>query len=124
MQTGNQFVALQNGRHELMLKSFASSVDDLAASAELALQAGVSKVLVEKPGALHLGELEQLEATAAARSASVSIAYNRRYYASVRAARERIAADGGVGHRERCNENGPGGRVSTGAVESRNSETE
>lgn len=60
------------------------------------LEYGVKRILVEKPGALHLAQIEGLRALAAARRAEVLIGYNRRYYSSARAVRELAAADGGI----------------------------
>jgi predicted dehydrogenase len=71
-------------------------VEQLAPAAEALIGAGTRRILLEKPGGLHLGELQSLGAKARATGAEVWIAYNRRFYASVRKAREWIEADGGV----------------------------
>ncbi len=60
------------------------------------LKAGVRRILVEKPGALHKNQLLELRTLADRMGAEVFIAYNRRFYESVRAARKIIATDGGV----------------------------
>lgn len=60
------------------------------------LEYGVNNILVEKPGALHKNEFENLSNTAQRCSANVLIAYNRRFYASVVKAQEIIKQDGGV----------------------------
>lgn len=57
---------------------------------------GVKELLVEKPGGLNRSELEMVESSAKEANANVYIAYNRRYYASVRKAEEIITKDGGV----------------------------
>jgi len=72
----------------------AVTVDQLAKTACALLHAGVSRILLEKPGGLDSEELGTV--SAAAQGASVVIAYNRRQYASVRAARRMIDEDGGV----------------------------
>lgn len=74
----------------------AVDVPELAAVATEAIQAGSRAILLEKPGALSREELTHLIGVADAVGASVRIAYNRRYYASVLAAKERIASAGGV----------------------------
>lgn len=72
----------------------AVAVDQLAETACALLHAGVSRILLEKPGGLDSEELGTVNR--AAQGASVVIAYNRRQYASVRAARRMINEDGGV----------------------------
>ena len=52
--------------------------------------------MLEKPGALHLAQLEALYAASQAHGAQVWIAYNRRFYASVEKLCERVIADGGI----------------------------
>lgn len=59
-------------------------------------RAGCRLLLVEKPGALSAAELEQVEREVESAGASVYVAYNRRFYPSVDAARRVIAEDGGV----------------------------
>lgn len=60
------------------------------------LQYGVKKILVEKPGAVSLKEIEFLNREAQKTGAAVYIAYNRRFYASVQQAMQMIEKDGGV----------------------------
>ncbi len=60
------------------------------------LRLGVRDILVEKPAGLNTGQVAALNALAVEKSARVCVAYNRRFYASVRKAREMIEADGGV----------------------------
>jgi predicted dehydrogenase len=60
------------------------------------IDAGVKSILVEKPGALVRSELEKVLTASGQRGVSVSIAYNRRFHASTRAARKMIQEDGGV----------------------------
>lgn len=74
----------------------AVGVDELARSTEALLQRGIRRILVEKPAGLDAAEVGALAALAAARQAQVYVGYNRRFYASTRAARDIIAADGGV----------------------------
>ncbi|MDG2426883.1 MAG: Gfo/Idh/MocA family oxidoreductase [Acidimicrobiales bacterium] len=72
----------------------AVTVDQLAETACSLLRAGTSRILLEKPGGLGLGEINSVYK--AAENASVVVAYNRRQYASVWAARRAIEDDGGV----------------------------
>lgn len=68
----------------------------LAEVTALLARAGVRRLLVEKPAALDLAELDSLIDAAREFSADIRIGYNRRYLASVVAAREMIADDGGA----------------------------
>ncbi len=74
----------------------AVGVEALAATTMSLLQAGVRRILLEKPGALNCTEIKTLEAEARARGAEVIIAYNRRFFASTLAAQQMIKEDGGV----------------------------
>jgi len=74
----------------------AVSVEQLASVAEQLLDAGVKKILLEKPGALTVSELESVVHKAEQKQAEVFIAYNRRFYSSVMKAEELIREDGGV----------------------------
>jgi predicted dehydrogenase len=60
------------------------------------LRKGVKSVLVEKPGGLTSDDIQQTAVMAKNARAEVFVAYNRRFYASVKKAREIIEADGGV----------------------------
>ncbi len=72
----------------------AVSVDQLSETAGALLDTGVSRILLEKPGGLESAELVAIRERAG--SAEVSIAYNRRHYASTGEARRLIVRDGGV----------------------------
>jgi len=74
----------------------AVGVEGLAGAAIQLLDAGVRRVLLEKPGALHCSELQVLHEKAKSANAEVFIAYNRRMYASVLAAQKMIEEDGGI----------------------------
>ncbi|MCK7630238.1 gfo/Idh/MocA family oxidoreductase [Shewanella putrefaciens] len=60
------------------------------------IEAGVKKILVEKPGAISLTEIEHLYILSIKYSAEVFIAYNRRFFSSVLEAQNLIKLDGGV----------------------------
>lgn len=71
----------------------AVTVDQLAQTAGLLLDAGVRRLLLEKPAGLSAEEVRSVHRAAAGRR--VVVAYNRRHYSSVIAARTAIADDGG-----------------------------
>ncbi len=74
----------------------AVDVPGLEETTRVLLRRGVREILVEKPAALTPAGARALAADAARAQARVFVAYNRRFYASVRRAREIVAADGGV----------------------------
>lgn len=74
----------------------AVGVESLAKTATALIQAGVSQILLEKPGALDLAELVSLQDAANKVSAKVWVAYNRRYLSSTLAAEQIIKQDGGL----------------------------
>jgi predicted dehydrogenase len=74
----------------------ATSIDSLAAVTRQLLERGCEHILVEKPGGLFAHELEALRTLANEHGARVHVAYNRRFYPAVDAARAAIEADGGL----------------------------
>lgn len=74
----------------------ATPVHRLSAHAAQLLEAGAKQVLIEKPGALREPGIRELSRIASYRGAEVFIAYNRRFFTSVRKAREMIDEDGGL----------------------------
>jgi predicted dehydrogenase len=72
------------------------NAQNLAEVSAFLIQAGVRRLLVEKPAVLDLNELAQLQKVVAAQSADLRIAYNRRFMASALKASALIAEDGGV----------------------------
>ena len=74
----------------------AVNVDQLAQTALDLLGAGCTHVLLEKPGGVDAAEIERVAQQAEACGANVRVAYNRRFYASVLAAQNLVAEDGGV----------------------------
>lgn len=60
------------------------------------LEYGVKYILLEKPGVGEADEIYPLAALTREKKAKVLLAYNRRFYASVLAAKDIIDADGGV----------------------------
>ena len=67
----------------------------LASVTTTLVEAGVKRILVEKPAALDIAELDALCTAVHGAGAEVYLAYNRRYMASVLMADKLIAEDGG-----------------------------
>lgn len=61
-----------------------------------AIKHGIKFILSEKPGAIDKDEIVAVAQTAIKYSAKVYIAYNRRFYSSVKKAQEIIKKDGGI----------------------------
>lgn len=57
---------------------------------------GVTRILVEKPGAVTTEQLIELRKKAKEYNAKVFVAYNRRFYCSVRKLKEIVEKDGGI----------------------------
>ncbi len=74
----------------------AVGVEYLAEVSNSLICSGTKRILVEKPGGLHLNEIIELNAVADKYGASVFVGYNRRFYGAVRKARSLINEDGGV----------------------------
>ena len=74
----------------------AVNVVHLAEATTLAAQAGASRILVEKPAALDVEEVNGLVELAATTSTDIRVGYNRRFLSSVLAARQMIDEDGGA----------------------------
>lgn len=74
----------------------AVNFDQLAATTLLLLKKGVKRILVEKPAGLNYDEVSSVAEESIKQQAEVYVAYNRRFYASVIAAKEIIEQDGGV----------------------------
>ena len=58
--------------------------------------AGTKRILLEKPGALSLKDISYLNKLAKFKKAEILIGYNRRFYSSVKIARELIQKDNGA----------------------------
>jgi predicted dehydrogenase len=72
------------------------NVPDLYFHCRNILLKGFKRILLEKPGALTIEEVDDLRKIALEKKADVFVAYNRRYLESVREARKIISNDGGV----------------------------
>lgn len=93
---GGVELAATNGLLQAQAAIVAVNVDQLAPVTKQLITSGVKRILLEKPGGLNQAEIVVLDHLATARQAEVFVAYNRRFYASVRKARELLAADGGA----------------------------
>jgi predicted dehydrogenase len=74
----------------------AVDIPNLPRTTRALLEAGATSILVEKPAGLTSQEVQGIALDAAARHASVFVAYNRRFYASTNAARKMVDEDGGL----------------------------
>ncbi len=74
----------------------AVSFDQLSSVASILIKAGTRHILLEKPAALNLYDIEELNGLAEDKGAQVWVAYNRRFYASTALARKLIMDDGGA----------------------------
>ena len=95
--TGGLHAAIESGRLTNATSAIVSvGIEALAETSIALLKSGVTRLLIEKPGILHPSEIDSLREAATRASASVFIAYNRRFLSSVLRAREIIAEDGGL----------------------------
>jgi predicted dehydrogenase len=74
----------------------ATGVEALEETASLLIESGSRAILLEKPGAVDGAGIRRLARHAEAAKASVWVGFNRRYYASVAAARDMVREDGGL----------------------------
>ena len=73
----------------------AVSYDQLPAVASTLIRAGTKYILLEKPAALGISKIRELNSLAKLHGTQVLVAYNRRFYASTLLARKLIRDDGG-----------------------------
>jgi predicted dehydrogenase len=74
----------------------ATGIDQLCRVSTSLIEGGIKKLLVEKPGSIHLSELQELEKLRVINNAAIYIAFNRRFYWSVQQGLKLIEQDGGV----------------------------
>jgi len=74
----------------------ATGTEALKDTAVKLMQCGVNELLIEKPGAVSLDEVNELYEFSKRTTSKLFIAYNRRFYASVGRLKEMIKEDGGV----------------------------
>ena len=70
--------------------------EQLSKTSKELLEHGVKRILVEKPAGLTIDEIQELFELTLLNNAEVYVAYNRRFYSSVKSARKIIEEDGGV----------------------------
>lgn len=71
-------------------------VESLSDTTLLLIKSGVKNILIEKPGALKISALEEIQKQAEEKNVHVYIGYNRRFYKSVSEAKKMIQEDGGA----------------------------
>lgn len=74
----------------------AVSVEELYPVVKQLLNTGIKNILVEKPGGLYQTEIDDLSETSEQNGINLFIAYNRRFYASVKFLKEKTREDGGI----------------------------
>lgn len=71
-------------------------IADLADTTSQLIEAGVDRILVEKPGGIDKHAIKAVIEKAKPRGTDIRVAFNRRFFASVLHAEQIIAADGGA----------------------------
>ncbi len=94
--TGGADKFLANSNYSDWKAIVAVTVDQLRKVTLTSIKHGIKSILVEKPGGLDNQEIKSVKEAAEKFSAQVYVAYNRRFYASVKKAQEIIKNDGGV----------------------------
>ena len=74
----------------------AISTEALAQVSSQFIRAGAKRLLIEKPAIMDIEQLNWLLSISASHQASCYVAYNRRFFESVRVLRERAALEGGI----------------------------
>ena len=87
---------LKNNSHNFDAAIVAVGMEQLASTTIQLLSNGFKNILVEKPAGLNSYEIKELAQCAKQYNATILVAYNRRFHASVLKAREIIKQDGGV----------------------------
>ena len=74
----------------------AVNVEKLRETAVICMENGIKNILLEKPGGLYYSDLQDINNKRLETKSNIYIAYNRRFYSSVRKAEQIIEEDGGV----------------------------
>ena len=82
MPTTNGTTSLKDMDLSSSVAIVAVGIENLAESCLDLIQAGCARILLEKPGALFLNELKNLQIAAELRGTEVKIGFNRRFYSS------------------------------------------
>lgn len=94
--TGGIHKFFEGGRTDFTHAIIATGTEALAECLKAAIANGIAHILVEKPAAVSIKELEAIKDDFAAVADTILVAYNRRFYASVMEAERLIAEDGGL----------------------------
>lgn len=73
-----------------------TGVESLADNTISLIKSGCKRILVEKPAGMTASEIEEVQREADEHECEVLVAYNRRFYQSVKTAQEMIKEDGGI----------------------------
>jgi len=74
----------------------AVSIESLSSVCETLIELGVENILLEKPGVGEINEIDSLIRKSRLSKSNILLAYNRRFYSSVKYAKNQIVRDGGV----------------------------
>ena len=74
----------------------AVGIEDLGSVTESLVERGFKRILVEKPAAISIQQIEKLEEQANLNNSKIFVGYNRRFFQSVVLAKKLITEDGGV----------------------------
>ena len=92
--SANGLLDIEKEKFDLIINCV--SVDNLATVTKQLLKLSSKKYLIEKPGALELNQLKEIENLAKAKNKEIFIAYNRRFYGSVLETKKISNMDGGI----------------------------
>jgi predicted dehydrogenase len=103
-KTQTDILAISGGLQDFLLTKpeipthaiVTTGIEMLSQVTVLLLKFGIKSILVEKPAGLDIQQVDQTQVLVKQCKAKVFVAYNRRFYASVMAAQQMIAEDGGV----------------------------
>lgn len=74
----------------------ATEVDNLSNVSKYLFEKGVKNLLIEKPAAINVTDMQMLSETARKFNSKGYVAYNRRFYSSINLAKSLIDEDGGI----------------------------
>jgi predicted dehydrogenase len=72
------------------------SINQLQATTLLLMNSNIRNILIEKPGALSISDLQNLNLCAIDKGVNAFIGYNRRFYSSLVELKNQLAKDGGI----------------------------
>jgi len=95
-ETGGLINFLEDNTRPVSSAIVCVNVEELSSSTLALLKSGCKFILVEKPGGLTGKEIKMIAEETKKQKAKVYVAYNRRFYASVKKAKALIEEDGGI----------------------------